>query len=268
MNGTVKAIIAGAVIFGVGLGFILLAVGLNGWDFPAKVDWEPKTYEYDGDIRDIYIDFSAGQLEIKKYDGDTIKVEYSHSERFTTDCKVLGTRLQISTSSVRWFNSFMWFNTIPKTTLYIPANQTVNMNVEVNAGQVTVSEGNYGDVFVELNAGTLDVYDMQCLDCEMVVNAGTLNVRSISCSKFSGNLSAGALNVSGLDCNNIKVTVSAGTANLTILGDKEDYTIVASVSAGRCNVHNQIGREDPVKHIKIDVSAGTANIRFDYPVTQ
>ena len=243
----------------------VIIVGINGWEIVTKVNWESKTYECYDTITDIDLEFSAGQLQIERYDGDTIKAEYSYCDKFTTEFSVTGTRLSIHTTSLRWFNTFLWFNKIPTTTLYIPNGLAPNLDVEVNAGHVTISQGAYGNVHVELNAGAIMVDEMQCSNCSIEVNAGALSVKALSCSKLISNVSAGSLNVNGLTCDIILLEVSAGSANLTVLGNKEDYTIVREVSAGSCNVSNQVGKCDPFKHISVEVSAGSANILFEYP---
>ena len=262
----VLSIVAVIVLFAV-LGVVII-VGINGWQFVTKVNWESRTYECYDTITDIDLEFSAGQLKIERYDGDTIKAEYSYCDQFTTEFTVTGTRLSIYTTSLRWFNTILWFNKIPTTTLYIPSSLAPNLDVEVNAGHVTISEGAYGKVQVELNAGAIMVDEMQCSTCTIEVNAGALNIKGLSCSKLVADVSAGSLNVNGLNCDIILLEVSAGSANLTVLGNKEDYTIVREVSAGSCNVNSQVGKCDPYKHISVGVSAGSANILFEYPVSQ
>lgn len=261
MKGTVKAIIVGAIICGVGLCLILLALGLNDWNLEFNMDWETKVYESETTVTDIDLDFAAGQLIVEPYDGDVVKVEYPESSRYTITCELVGTKLSISTAKLKWYNSFMWFNKIPSTKVYIPRSQVLNFDIEVSAGQVTLNDGSYGNIDIELNAGAISFKDVHCLECNVEVNAGTLNVDKLSCDKFSSDVSAGNLTAKELTCDLITIEMSAGNTTITVVGDKSEYEINASVSAGNCNVRNQKGT-DPNKKINVDVSAGNATVNF------
>ena len=263
MNGTVKAIIAGAVILGIGIAIVLLVLGLNGWDFNVNKNWETHKYECADTVSDIDIDFSAGEMQIEFYDGEQIEVEYSSSERFTTEFKVTNNTLYISTSQVRWYNSFLWFNKIPATKMYIPRSWQLNFDIVINAGAVTFAEGgNYGNIHVELNAGTISMKNVNCMSCNLEVNAGAMNLSDLSCNKLTCEVNAGSVNVKELKCDNINIDISAGSANLVVAGRKEDYTVKVKKSAGSCNLTNQTGT-DANKRIDIDISAGSANISFE-----
>ena len=254
-----------AVIVVLALVGVTVLFALNSWNIFEKVNWESKTYECPEVVDTIDLDFAAGELVIQRYDGYAIKVDYSHSNKFTTAFTVTGSKLSIATSNVHWYNTFLWFNRIPTTTLYIPRNQTINLDMEINAGHVTVDDGSFGNLRIELNAGAISFGEVTCNDFNLELNAGALSIDRLSCTKFNSEVSAGSLDVFGLSCNVISVEVSAGSANLTVLGNKEDYTVITNVSGGRCNLKGQVGKENPIKRITVKVSAGSANIFFEAP---
>ena len=263
MNSTVvKTIIAGAIIMGIGLGILILAGALNGWNFTVNADWEKQKYEYSETVTDVDIDFSAGSLQLEFFDGEQIEVEYYTCDKFTTEFNVVDGTLHVSTSSVRWYHSFLWFHKIPETKMYIPRSWQLNFDVVINAGAVTFGEGgNYGDVKVELNAGSITMLNVNCQVCSLEVNAGAMDLTGLTCNKLTCEVNAGAVNVQQLKCNSIGIEVSAGSANVGIAGQKSEYTIKVRKSAGSCNVTNQTGT-DASKSIDIGVSAGSANVTF------
>ena len=262
MTSTVKAIIAGAIILGIGLAIVLLACGLNGWSFKYDGNWETQKYECAETVTDIEIDFSAGTLQVGFFDGEQIEVEYATCDKFTTQFNTVNNTLKVSTSPVRWYSTFLWFNNIPTTKMYIPRNWQINFNVVINAGAVSFAEGgSYGNVSVELNAGTINMQGVSCLNCSLEVNAGSMNLTDLTCDKLTCEVNAGAVNVKELKCDSISIEVSAGAANVGVDGQKSEYTIKVKKSAGSCNVTNQTGT-DANKNISVDISAGSVNVSF------
>lgn len=260
MKSTVKAIIAGVIIIGIGLSVVLLAGFLNDWDFTG-VQWETKTYEFDNAlVEDIDLSFAAGTLTIEYYDEPNVKVDYPTSSKFTTTFTTKNSKLYITTTEKTWFGTILWFTKIPAITIYLPRDKQWNLDIKIDAGTVTLSEGNYGDVNVELNAGSVKLGDAVCDNFKIKVNAGSANINGITCNKFKSSVSAGALKVSSLACDDIYLGVSAGSAKLSLVDNINNYTIKVDVSAGSCNVSNQV-RGD--KMLTIDVSAGSANVLFE-----
>ena len=259
MNKTVKiSLIVGSILICIGL-IVVLAVGFtSGWNFATA--WEYRVYETGEDIFEIDLEFSAGALKVEFYDGDTIKVEYHESREFTTKFTLSGRTLRIATTQVRWYSSFMWFNKIPETKMYIPQNMQLGLKMQVNAGSVNFGAGTFDDVDIKINAGAISMSDVNCSSFKVDMNAGAVNVSQIVSSSFRADVSAGSLHVKSLKCDDIGLDLSAGSAKLNIVGKKSDYTIRTDVSAGSCNVSSQSGGS---KRLTVDVSAGSVTINFD-----
>lgn len=260
MNKITKAIIAGAVIVGIGIAILLVTGFATGWKFGDSANWEMKTYECDTHVDDIKLDFSADSLTVQFYDGDKIKVEYPESKRVTMQFNVAAQTLKIS-SVVRFHVNFLWFNKIPTTKMYIPRDWKLNYNIEVNAGALYFSDGgSYGNVKIRLSAGAIDLTNVTCSDFKLDMSAGAINIGNLTCNKFVSDISAGSLNVKGLQCGDIDLDLSAGSAKIKVVGYKYDYTILTNISAGSCNVGSQSGGN---KRLTVDVSAGSVTVDFD-----
>lgn len=262
MSKTLKGtLIAGAVLICLGL-VLVLAIGFSsGWDVTDS-QWEKKEYvtTKGTTISDIDLNLTAGRLNIEFYRGSVIKVEYSENKNVTTQCEVEGQTLKIQ-SIIHWHVQFLWFNKIPETTVYIPRDTQLNLKLQMDAGTVSVGEGQFNNVNIKMEAGVLSFADTNCNNFDLNMNAGTMKVSKIQCSVFKVDINAGTLNVAGLQSHDITLDLSAGTAKLGVIGKKSEYNIRAEVSAGSCNVRNQNGTT--LKTISIDVSAGSANLSFD-----
>ena len=260
-SAVIKTIIAGAVIFSIGMVILLVAGGLNGWDFNFDGSWETKVYECSKymSVNDINYEFSAGSLNVEFYDGDVIKVEYPEKKTVTTEFGVTNSTLFIKTVQKRHFN-FGWFNKAPETKVYIPQTMQLGLRLTVNAGTVTLGEGTFDSVYVRMNAGVISMENINCDSFDVEINAGTMNVTHLVSETFKAELNAGALNIRALQCDDVDLDLSAGSANIDIAGAKSDYTIRVSVSAGSCNLRSQNGGR---KKLTVDVSAGSATINFD-----
>lgn len=263
MSKSIKiSLILGSIFVCMGLLVVVIVGFTSGWRF-KDVEWESRSYEsaVDDEISIIDIDFSAGTLDVDFYDGKVVKVEYPHSERLSTECKVNGNTLQIQ-SVVRWNVQFWGFNKIPTAKVYIPYDMGVALKMCVNAGTVTVQPGTLNSVDLKMNAGTLSMDNVDCGKFTVEINAGTMNLSKIECDVFSAEMNAGTLKATRLKCSNIKVALSAGTAKIGVEGKKSDYSIWTQVSAGSCNVQSQNGAT--LDHnLSVVVSAGTVKINFD-----
>lgn len=241
MRKSVKWIIAGAAVFIAGLVLFLVAFGLNGWKYTSN--YKTDSYVCAQTISEIDVDWNAGSVKIEFYEGERVTVEYPYANGYNTKFREIrdGGRysLDIYNSVSHWFNTG---RDIPEMTVKLPMGTQIDLDVELNAGKVTVSEGAYGKIDIDVNAGTVEIADVKC-------------------TSFTGDVDAGDVNVSGLTCDRIDVDVSAGTVNLGITGAKSEYTIRKRVSVGSCNVDNQTGTASG-KNLTIECSVGTVTVSF------
>ncbi|MDE6275048.1 MAG: DUF4097 domain-containing protein [Clostridia bacterium] len=280
MKSFIKVIIAGAVILVLGIGVLAVALGINGWQIDG--DYEMKTFECQDTNTTLDIDFAAGTLEINKYDGQFIKIEYPENSIWSTDVtESNGTVSVATTGKFRWNNIPSLFMKIPTTKIWIPQGDILNIKLDMDAGTVKFAEGEYGDFIVAMNAGTFLTQDIVCKKLSVEMNAGTIsikdvvseqnvnidlnagaiNVQSLVCPALKSEVSAGSVNINKLQTSYVDVDVNAGSLKLGMTGAKSDYNIDVDKSAGSCNISNQNGSTD--KRIKAEVSAGSLVVKFD-----
>ena len=282
MKGFVKVMIAGAVILVLGIGVLVVALGINGWQIKIDGDFEMKYYECEEKNSTLDIEFSVGKLEVDYYDGETIKIEYPENENLTATIGENNGTLSFATkSNHKWNNIFSWLTEIPTTKIWIPQGDIMNLELDMNAGSVKLADGGYGNLDINMNAGAFSIGEVTCVklsvelnagsisaqkihsiyDASIEMNAGSIKIQSLSCPAVDFSISAGGLDVAKLDTSTIDIDLSAGTAKLEVAGAKSDFNIDVDKSAGSCNISNQRGATN--KSIKADVSAGTLIVRFE-----
>jgi len=258
MKGFVKVIIAGAIIIGIGIAVLLIALGLNGWSFAP--DFKTEEFTSTQENTSLAVDLSAGKLKIEYHDGENIQISYPTAKGYETTIKEENGKLSIEGNKHKWY-TFTWGVTIPETVIKIPENKITEVTVKLNAGTVDMTGGAFEKVKIEVNAGTLHVG--QITDCELLdinVNAGTVNAEGVSSTSLVCEVNAGTAGIKNIDCTATDVKVSAGSANVSFTGAKADYSADVDVSAGSCNgLSTQTGGG---KNIKIKVGAGSCNVSF------
>lgn len=261
MKGVIKTVIAGAVIIGIGVALLVIALSQNGWSIDPNVEFTTETYtaENENTALDIHID--AGTLRTEYYDGDAIYVEYPAAENLTTKVYEKDGTFHFE-NDFRW-NFFMFgFGTlkIPDTVIKLPKGIEYDIDLGIAAGTVNLADGKFGKVELDMSAGTIKCEDMDCSSLKLHISAGTVSLGAVDCGSLDMHMSAGTAKIESLNCGNTKLKVSAGTAKLGYTGSREEYRISTSVSAGSCNVSSQSGTTD--KAIDINLSAGTVKVEF------
>lgn len=278
MKRFLKFVIAGAVIFGIGIAIMVITLGVNGWNIDD--DYEMMSYECSEQNSVLDLEFSAGTLDIDYYDGDTIKVEYPQNKNLTANITEKDGTLTYETISPRKWWNWNWLRNIPTAKILIPKGDVIDVQLDIDAGTVKIADGAYGNFEVEMNAGTLDIGNIVCdklsvemnagtigvksasssKDVLMDVSAGTIKIGSLTCPSFVGDVNAGTANIERLQASSTVVDISAGTMKLCMVGAKSEYNVVVDKSAGSCNISSQKGSKD--LQILAEISAGTLVVKF------
>ncbi len=258
MKGVVKMIIAGAVILGIGIAVLLLALGLNGWTFSPNFTTEEFTSTEENEALNVQL--AAGRLKIEYHDEDNIKITYPVAKGYETTVTESDGTLLIEGNRHKWY-VFSWGVTFPETVIKIPAGKIKEISVSLNAGTVEIPDGDFTKVTLKLNAGTVNAGNISGAELFNVeLNAGTVNAEAVNGNKLVCHVNAGTANLKKLDCAETEVKVNAGTANLNFTGAKSDYTATVNVSAGSCNgISTQTGGD---RSLTVKVSAGSCNVSF------
>lgn len=257
MKGYAKVMIAGAVLVVIGFIIFIVFCGLNGWNF--NPDYEMKTYECEEEINSLKIDLYAGSIKTVYTDDDKITVEYPENEKFTTRCSYENGVLNIGNGRKHWFD-IIWFGKIPLTTVKIPKDTKIDLDVHLNAGSAEISGADYENIKLYLNAGGLEIGDSSCKNFTCEINAGGVETGNLVCEKFYVKLNAGGFESDSLNCPDIEAKMNAGSVSMEIIGIQSEYNIYVDKNAGSCNVSNSSGTTD--KKLNVKINAGSFDARF------
>ncbi len=279
MKTFVKWLIAGGVILCIGVIVMLCGLAANGWKWKITEDFVQKEYVAENTVTAYDINIAAGTVKVEFTDSDTVSVSYPESEHFGYNITEENGKLTVAyNKSVNFF--FGWFipANIPDTVIKVPYGIKANYDITVNAGKIVLAQGSYGNMNIRLNAGKVEAGEMTCayfdcqvnagaaalssVDCPMLdvkVNAGSFTLNRSVCDRLTVNVNAGSAEIFRTTCPIISVDVSAGSAFIDVDGEKRQYNISVSKSAGSCNLTPQVGG-DPNKRITVNLSAGSANI--------
>ncbi len=258
MKDFVKVIIAGCVILGIGVVVLLIALGLNGWKFTPE--FEEKHFTAANVNTALEVDLDAGSIKTEFYDGDKIEITYHVANGYDTEIAESNGTLKITGNKHHWF-TFTWGVDIPETVIKLPKGVAYKAEIDLNAGTVYLADGEYSEITTHINAGTFKVNALTCQNFNLTVNAGVADVGAITCPRLICEVNAGKAKIDKITCPDSQIEVSAGSAVLGFAGAKSEYDAVVDVSAGSCS-----GLETQSvaggKKIKIDVSAGSAEVSF------
>ncbi|MDE6505276.1 MAG: DUF4097 domain-containing protein [Clostridia bacterium] len=265
MQGFVKTIIAGAVILGLGIAVLIIALGASGWNVDAAFgnsDFEMKTYSSSNKVETLEIEFYAGTLDIAFYDGEEVKIEYPENKKYSASVEEHDGVLSISTGKRHWYDWISWgLVKFPVTTIRLPADSKVNLDLHLNAGTVKIADGEYGNTEIYINAGTIEAGEINCNELKVELNAGFISAQKAACNNFSIKMNAGSADINRIYCDNIYTKINAGSMDLEIAGAEKEYGISIKKNAGSCNKSNREGT-DPDKKISGEINAGSLDINF------
>lgn len=261
MKSVWKAVIVGAIIIAIGIITVVITLALNGWTVSA--DWETKTYESENDVSTVKIDYSAGGISTRFYDGEKLKIEYPETDRYTVTVGEENGVLNITSGKRHWYDIGLWGVNIPSATVYIPNGKAVNLELTLNAGKINIAKGGYADIDVTVNAGTVTAQIVTCSSFDCKINAGSATINGMTCTgKTNCEVNAGSIEFCDFVCNEIDADINAGSLRLDIRGERAEYTINAERSAGSISgASNQTGTK-PDKKLDLNVSAGSVDVTF------
>lgn len=263
MKGYVKCIIAGAIILGIGIAILIIALAVNGWKFDFKeTEYEMKSYTAEQQYDTLSVDISAGEVEIVYYEGETIKFDYPENNRFTATIVESKSGISFVSKKKNFWDWFSWgVTTLPKTTISVPQDCKLNLNIELNAGTVNLPDGEFEKLSLHVNAGEIKGNSVTASSLECKMNAGTAKFESLECATGLFKVNAGTVTVSRFACDKITTNVNAGTVTLSVVGTATEYTVDITKNAGSCNIDNHTGTNGE-KSITGKMNAGALKVNF------
>lgn len=243
-------------------------------------DWEDSWIEEDGDDRtersdsdenhaeilsgdfektfsnagSISVELSAGEMEIKSYDGDEVKlVGENISEKMKVRCYMDGNTMEFRTSSKIWKANHIAAEDAGKFTLYLPESIKLD-EVEIRVG-----------------AGELTVKGMEAYELDLHVGVGEASLKDIYVGESSINCGVGNITIEGEILGDIDIECGVGEISMSLLGEAEDYNYEISKGIGALTIdgksYKDIKREVEENNgaeSTIEISGGIGEIEINF----
>ena len=204
-----------------------------------------------GNINSININLNACKIIIEPAEGDgLVDVEYTGDKRLKPDVSFENGKLTAKNNASGGLN--LGFN-INKPVLTIKLGKETkidNLEIKVNAGDISIN-GVYADYFFgDFNAGNISIRDSVFRKADIDVDAGNISIDG-----------------AGMKTLKIDADADFGSVNINDLGSVDAYSYDCKVDAGIINIGGDgAGRKYKASgkgagFIKINVDAGNIDIR-------
>lgn len=164
------------------------------------------------DIKRLRILNANADLEIQRYDGDTLKISYTGKIPKGEEARLIEVDSHLGTTSVRLgfpehrsFFHFQWNNNIKginysdaelTAKLYIPRNYTGSLDVRTAKGNVDLTDLHLNDLNVKSALGDVEIENVQAQDLQIDMVAGELNCEGSRADRWDIKSVRGNVNLS------------------------------------------------------------------------
>ena len=263
MSGPQKAIKILAIILAIFIIFNIIKGIIIGLTFFARINnnndnnTEVKTFSQSyQNVSKIDIETVSADIIIKN--GSEIRVEANNiKNNFTSNIKN-GT-LKIEENKT-WFNSS---SIVGKITVYIP-EKINNLKIDSGAGKIQVSDIKANNFKIDQGAGKLTIENSSFTSSDINGGAGEIKIVSSELNNLKLDAGVGKIDLEGKITGNSKIECGIGEMNISLLGDKDQYNIVAEKGIGSIKINGKERTEygEGENKIKLEGGIGAINVNF------
>ncbi|MBR6003629.1 MAG: DUF4097 family beta strand repeat protein [Lachnospiraceae bacterium] len=158
---------------------------------------------------------------------------------------------------------------------------TEKLTVKCTSGAINVEDIDCeGDVFIKASSGAVNVADVECADFTCEASSGAVNVDNVKCENYNSRCSSGLMRISDVKAEDIEFKSTSGEVFITridaaksikgnctsgeirgtIVGDEDDFSIIADTTSGSCNLKNS---RTGNKTLDVETTSGDIHITFE-----
>lgn len=229
MKGIKGFIIAGAIIFGIGLIAIVVVLLQPGFSYDSSKYPVKETINNYGEILNLYYEGDVEGLVIESTTGDNTVITYD--------------------SEVMWYE--VNYNETTKSINII--QKTKKFGFSIGNGRndkpvVVKINGNLEKLVVDIDAASLEVKDLTINSVNINVDAGKASFENTIISKGKMDIDAGKVEFEGKILSSLDASVDAGSIELELNQSESEFTVN--------------GRGNGSIRLEIDVDAGDYDIDY------
>lgn len=220
---------------------------------------ESKTYNVTTQITTLNLELKAGEFNVKN--GETFLVESNLKHLSVRENNGVLT-VQDNASSTSNFNG-------AKLTLYIPNNHSFSsVDIDLGAGNLTVEALSSNELDLDFGVGNVTFNSLNIFtSAEIEGGAGNVSILGGTLKNLQLEMGTGELNLTSSLQGNTELSFGVGNSNLTVLGNKNDYTLEITKGVGSIKVDgNSISDSGDIGSGSniIEITGGVGSITVDF----
>lgn len=234
--------------------------GIFGDDSDEKISEMSAAKLNQEDAKVLIIDIHAAELEMKE--GEKLAAETNNSDITITQ---KDGKLQIKEKGNNWFKN----SSHSKVVVYIPKNMEFDkVDIDTGAGEITIDSLITDVLDMDLGAGEVNIDYIEAREvADIDGGTGETTIKSGKLSNLSFDLGVGEAELTSELRGDCDMDLGVGSLALTILGEKDDYTIEVNKGIGEYSIDGEkIHDNDKIgegnNHLQIDGGIGDAKINF------
>lgn len=218
-----------------------------------------KEYTIDDQICDLEIEINAADLTIAYAQDFSVKSNLVYLE--VSDANGCLSITDTEKNGLRYENAAL--------TLYIPEGFTFEeMEITTGAAKLTTEVLSADSVKLELGAGKVEIRELNAKE-EAVIEggAGAITISGGTLNDLDLDMGVGELNMTAALLGESELNYGVGKAKLTLLGDKEDYTVTFDKGLGSAVIDGKSVNDGAVvgtgvNRVDIVGGLGAAEVNF------
>lgn len=227
-----------------------------------------ESYDANG-IKDIEIDFGAGEMVIAASQDEYIHVEGKNiPEDYTF--KINGNEFEVGLHkdwkvwNTNWFNfnfgdDNSW-NNITELKIYLPQKDYEEISIDNGAGDMTISDISYAELSIDIGAGEVTATNLNCWkeggETSFDLGAGEAIVSKSRIKNLEADIGAGEFEFQGDISGDIDVDAGVGECRFILDGSEDSYRFL---DYGKNKYGSNSGKYD----VRVDHGVGEVNFKFD-----
>lgn len=241
-------IIAGAAVCGI-------ALATNGFSLKklSNTKYETKTFEVSDSFDSISVNVDTEDVTFEFTKDNSCKVECYADEKQNYDVDVKSGTLNISRkkNSRKWYENLSIITEKSKITVYIPEKDYSDISVEIDTGDILISDMNCNSMTLRSDTGDLNLTDIRSEgSLEFSTDTGDIVLKNvISDGTFDFSTDTGDITLDKCDASDIIIKTDTGDVTGSLLSDKKFKTksdtgeirVPDTENGGKCTITTDTG---------------------------
>ncbi len=219
-----------------------------------------KIYTVSSDINNLHIDINAADITIKQ--GEAFAVESNLKELTVTDEKGI---LSIKETKKPFgnYNAATLVITIPMDVVF------ENAELKTGAGRLIVDTLSAKVLDCDFGAGEIKIDRLSAsLAADIDGGAGEITISGGSINNLDFDMGVGEFNFTAALTGKCDFDLGVGESNITLLGNKDDYTLdiekgLGNISVDGDNISNTSGLGNGQNEVEINGGVGAIHVEFE-----